>query len=286
MAYDRLRDARVLVVDDDRPFCESVRMNLEDVGAVVTAVLDVASAERAIDSAAQPFDVALVDLYLPDRIEDPYDRIMRGEQLAYTCRKRTPQTRVIGMSEHIERVPFTPVKDVFSGFLYKNGLSAEATITALLETVDGILISERRRTPRMFIVHGHDSTLLLELKNFVQNSLKLGEPIVLRERPSQGRTVIEKFEHESRGVDVVFVLMTPDDRLATDRMRTRQNVIFELGFFYAKLQRTTGRVFLLASDGIEFPSDISGIVFLDVRDGVSSASETIRGELAALGWLD
>jgi predicted nucleotide-binding protein len=45
---------------------------------------------------------------------------------------------------------------------------------------------------RTFIVHGHDRALLFELKDYLQNTLGLPEPIVLEQQPDGGRTIIEK----------------------------------------------------------------------------------------------
>jgi predicted nucleotide-binding protein len=85
---------------------------------------------------------------------------------------------------------------------------------------------------------------LLELKNYIQNTPGWGEPIVLREQPSGGMTIIEKFEDYASAVDCVFVLMTPDDVVESkdgDKRRSRQNVIFELGFFYGQFGRKAGK---------------------------------------------
>jgi predicted nucleotide-binding protein len=67
--------------------------------------------------------------------------------------------------------------------------------------------------------------------------------IILREQPSSGRTIIEKFVDYSN-VGYAIVLLTPDDRggaaessLEDQLPRARQNVIFELGYFLGKLGR-------------------------------------------------
>jgi predicted nucleotide-binding protein len=70
---------------------------------------------------------------------------------------------------------------------------------------------KRKRKPKIFIVHGHDTSSKLELKNYLQNSLGLGEPIILHEQPNLGQTIIEKFEQTAINIDLVFVLLTPDD---------------------------------------------------------------------------
>jgi predicted nucleotide-binding protein len=144
---------------------------------------------------------------------------------------------------------------------------------------------------RSFIVHGHDRQSLFELKDYLQNTLGLDEPAVLQQMPGQGRTLIEKFESEAEATELVFVLLTPDDRVAnpsdsdTEKRRARQNVIFEMGFFLGKLGRTSGRVLLLYKNSLDIPSDIAGIEYIDFTNGIESAGEKIRKELRALGVL-
>ena len=69
--------------------------------------------------------------------------------------------------------------------------------------------------PKVFIVHGHDSALKYELKDYIQNTLKLGAPLILQDEASGGRTIIEKFEDYAADCNVVFVLLTPDDYVAS-----------------------------------------------------------------------
>jgi CheY-like chemotaxis protein len=139
--------------------------------------------------------------------------------------------------------------------------------------------------PRSFIVHGHDEAAKLALKNYLQNSLKLPEPVILHEQPSLGRTIIEKFEDYARATDLAFVLLTPDEKPAThdgsndEKRRARQNVVFELGYFLGVLGRSSGRVFLLHKGPLELPSDISGLIYIDISAGVEAAGEYIRKEI-------
>ena len=142
--------------------------------------------------------------------------------------------------------------------------------------------------PQSFIVHGHDDKTKLEVKNYLQNTLGLPEPIILHEQPSTGRTLIQKFEDFAATADVVFVVLTPDDCLATpaesdvEKRRARQNVILELGFFLGALGRRSGRVFLLYKGPLELPSDLSGLVYLDIGKGIESVSDQLRREIAAI----
>jgi predicted nucleotide-binding protein len=141
---------------------------------------------------------------------------------------------------------------------------------------------------KSFIVHGHDSFAKLELKNYLQNTLGFAEPIILHEQPNLGQTIIEKFESLANNIDFVFVLLTPDDRLCDEgssnnqKRRARQNVIFELGFFFGKYQRKSGRIFLLYKGELDLPSDISGVVYIDISNGIESCGEDIRKEINAI----
>jgi predicted nucleotide-binding protein len=140
---------------------------------------------------------------------------------------------------------------------------------------------------RCFLVHGHDSRLLLELKDFVQNAMGWPEPVILAQQPNRGRTIIEKFEEYADSVDVVCVLMTPDDAGdEPDLMRARQNVIFELGYFVRHFGRKSGRVLLLVAGHVDVPSDLAGVLYIDVSNGIESAGERIRREVADLDRRD
>jgi predicted nucleotide-binding protein len=82
-------------------------------------------------------------------------------------------------------------------------------------------------------------------------------------------------------------MMTPDDVArkvggTADALRARQNVVFELGYFYGKLGRRSGRVILLHKGGLEIPSDIAGVVYIDISNGIEASGESIRRELREL----
>ena len=59
------------------------------------------------------------------------------------------------------------------------------------EAVKAISIP-RVQGEKVFVVHGHNEESLCKTKNFL-SGLQL-EPVVLREQPNQGQTIIEKFE--------------------------------------------------------------------------------------------
>ena len=289
MAYEILKNKNVLIVDDDRSTLEYLKLNLENTGCNVFIASNVQDAEKLIDINEIPFDISILDMYIPETPAMVLDRIMRGEELAYKIRKRNPITKIIGISINLEREPFTPISDLFSGFIYKQDIPFDKPPIILLETIEGILSTNNSKLPNIFIVHGHDDSSVYELKDYIRSTLNLGVPTILRDKPSSGKTIIEKFERESKDINLVFVLMTPDDNMNSDIKndirRTRQNVIFELGFFYAKLQRTSGRIIILTKGELEIPSDISGVIYIDITNGIKAGGELIRLELIQLGWI-
>lgn len=142
---------------------------------------------------------------------------------------------------------------------------------------------------RTFIVHGHDTESKLALKDYLQNTLSFPEPVILHQQPNKGRTVIEKFEDCSDEIDVAFVLLTQDDiggaLKGEQKERARQNVIFELGFFVGKYGRKSGRTILLQKGNLDIPSDLAGVVYINIANGIESAGEEIRRELQDLSRI-
>nr|WP_319491642.1 nucleotide-binding protein [uncultured Desulfobacter sp.] len=123
---------------------------------------------------------------------------------------------------------------------------------------------------RVFIVHGHDESAQNKAARFVE---KLGfEAIILHEKPSSGRTIIEKIEHYS-DVGYAIVLYTPDDvgnvkaKAENLNVRARQNVVFEHGYLIGRLGR--GKVSALVDGKLELPNDISGVVYISLDEGAT-----------------
>jgi predicted nucleotide-binding protein len=136
---------------------------------------------------------------------------------------------------------------------------------------------------KVFIVHGHDNEAKLEVARFIEQ-LKLS-PIILHERPNSGQTLIEKIETNS-DVGFAVILYTPCDvgRAKTEEKyneRARQNVVFEHGYFIAKLGREN--VCVLLKDGVEKPSDIDGVVY-EPMDTSGGWKLVLARELKSAGY--
>jgi predicted nucleotide-binding protein len=138
----------------------------------------------------------------------------------------------------------------------------------------------------VFIVHGHDEARKHEVARLVR-ALTGNEPIILHERANEGRTIIEKFEDHAAATGYAIVLGTADDvgrpmDEGNDQLRSRprQNVVFELGFFFGALGRA--KVALLHEESVERPSDTDGIIRIPI-DSAGGWKMLIARELDAAG---
>jgi len=278
---------RVLIVEDDHFYAQRISELLGDRGCDTEIVQ---SAQDALSTDLSRIDAAVIDLMLPNderasgiTTEESRGGHLTGLAVARRINRNKDSLKIVLMSSFRT----SPEAEEWGRQKSIPFVSKQDGSGPLLWALKRLGIFPGECAPLAFIVHGHDSAAVNELKNYIQNTLKWQEPIVLREQPNLGKTLIEKFEEHAHKVDCAFVLLTPDDKVlesgsSDDKRRSRQNVIFELGFFYSALGRGSGRVFLLHKGPVELPSDISGIVWIDISNGVLAAGEEIRREVAHL----
>jgi hypothetical protein len=140
------------------------------------------------------------------------------------------------------------------------------------ERVIELIRQEIATFPRLMIVHGRSSDRVVV--EHILRSHNVTDPIVLQERFKAGETIPEKFEREALQADGALVLFTPDDEAASllgqdgkpvstselrRRVRARQNVSLEYGWFWARLGRD--RVLLLIRGELELPSDLASLSY-------------------------
>ena len=140
------------------------------------------------------------------------------------------------------------------------------------ERVIEVIKQEIAGLPRLMIVHGRSTDRVVLEK--ILHSQGVKDPIVLRERFKVGETIPERFEREALQADGAVVLFTPDDEAASlidqdgepvnaielrRRVRARQNVSLEYGWFWGRLGRD--RVLLLIKGELELPSDLAGLYY-------------------------
>jgi predicted nucleotide-binding protein len=190
------------------------------------------------------------------------------------------------------------VEPVLGGSAVDYGETAKARIVVLQSLLDRLDLCEeagdernateqgveRVHSREVFVVHGRDEGRKQAVARVLE---KLGlDVVILHERPSKGRTIIEKFEDYS-DVGYAVVLLAGDDvgALASERdklhPRPRQNVIFELGYFVGRLGRKG--VCALYEEGVEIPSDYKGVVYVPL-DAAEGSKLRLALELSASGF--
>lgn len=142
--------------------------------------------------------------------------------------------------------------------------------------------TQNKDTNKIFIVHGRDTKALLETEGILYRDGF--EPVVLNRLNNRGMTLIEKFEKYSN-VQYAVVLLTPDDVGSIYdkdlnphlQFRARQNVLFELGFFYGKLGRAN--VCCLLKQTVEKPTDIDGIAYIPFNNSIEEIEYKLLNEI-------
>jgi len=273
---------KILFVDDEK------YQGLEYVGALEDAGFKVTfrqSVEAALKEAQKDkFHVVVLDVRMdPESLGERATASGQttGIELGRELRDLLPEVKLVALttSEAPNVHAWFTQDDSYAIFLKKE--TDPDNFPHLLKL---FLIPEEEQ-PNIFIVHGRDEETLSELKSFIKESLNLDEPIVLSDQPSKGKTIIEKFEHYARNIDIVFVLMTPDDyghllnSPNNGKLRPRLNVVLEFGIFLGSLSRRSGKIILLKKGNIELPSDISGVVYIDIGSGIKAAETQIKKEI-------
>lgn len=136
---------------------------------------------------------------------------------------------------------------------------------------------------KVFVVHGHNEEYIEKVARLLE---KLDcEPIIFKEQPNSGKTIIEKFKDLTK-VAFAVILYTACDRGGINddkselRPRARQNVIFEHGYLFSQLGQE--RVCALVENGVEIPSDQSGIIYVPI-DGSEAWKLQLAREMKSAG---
>ncbi|MEA3403941.1 MAG: nucleotide-binding protein [Armatimonadota bacterium] len=138
----------------------------------------------------------------------------------------------------------------------------------------------------VFIIHGHDYRAALELRDLLQDEHGL-QVVLMEQEPHAGRTLIEKFEEEAEPCGFAVAVFTPDDVVTkgedAEYAQMRPNVVFELGWFCARLGRPN--VAILYKEGTTMPSDLSGVAYYKFHESPEECWRKLRDELKRAGLL-
>ena len=127
----------------------------------------------------------------------------------------------------------------------------------------------------VFISHGR-SELWRNVERYINRTLDM-ETIVLKEQ-YRGSTIVEKLEDETEAGDCAVIVMTPDDKMENGNLRSRQNVIHEIGYLQALYGRE--RVIILKESNVEFFSNNFGVEYIPFTgDAINSTFHTLREAL-------
>lgn len=280
---------KILVVDDEHLSVEPVLSRLEFEGYDALYANSCGEALRILKEEGEAIRIAILDCFLPagdnlSWMEKQYlSSKTTGLRLGEYIAKSFDKISIVGYSVLGDEEVVSGFKN--NGFKYICKVDSNAFNDLFSYIKSEFPLEEPSQIPpNIFIVHGHDEEALSALKDYLQNTLKLGEPVIIKEKPNSTITLIEKFETYAKDIDIVFVLMTPDDEVKVNRtletyLQARPNVLFELGYFMGRLKRTSGKVILLSKSKIRMPSDLSGLIPVDISRGIMAAGEEIKREL-------
>lgn len=126
---------------------------------------------------------------------------------------------------------------------------------------------EETREKQIFIVYGGDPGELSVIETLLHMSHI--PCTILSKEDKTGLSIIEAFEKHASQADFAIVLCTPEDELKNGSWYVRQNVIFECGYFMAKLGRNN--VALLRRDNgkdLVIPSDFNALYTISMDRGI------------------
>ncbi len=158
--------------------------------------------------------------------------------------------------------------------------------TKLSDDVDNK--KDKNYNSKIFVVHGHNELMKQETARILEK-LKL-QPIILHEQVNSGDTVIEKFvKHADVGFAVVLLSAddygyTKGESNAKAKLRARQNVILELGYFMGKLGRDKVVAIFEQGTNFEKPSDINGVVYISYTPNEKGWQLELAKEIKAAGY--
>jgi len=280
---------RVVFADNDVDFLNTRKEFLEDVGIEVIPATTLPKARQALGMPG--IHLAILDVRLENNKDD---KDMTGLLLAteedYLL---VPKIILTGYDKEEHLVPKIGGKlPLYLAYIQKDA-GPEAMLAAIIKALATVTSRslegehDRRFLPdnrKVFIVHGHDIVAKQDLEILLR-ILDL-EPIILNEQIVGGKTIIEALERHSE-VSFAIVILTPDDfggskmDPATAIDRPRQNVVFEMGYFIGKLGRQ--RVLALLKGGVELPSDLRGVLYVEMDSHKSWHRQVFR-ELREAGF--
>jgi ActR/RegA family two-component response regulator len=241
-----MQNRRLLLADNDPVVLRTLRDALRRRGYRVTTAQDPEQTMKILR--AGKVDLAIVDMSL---VNDKDDGDRTGLAVVERSGAGIPKILLTGrdlLAEEMDRIQ-------------RNGVR-------LVLKASGIIVLDqeikRALVPQVFIAHGHNETALLRVALRLQQ-WGLNHTILFKQ-PDAGTYILSDLEKYANRSAAAVIVMTADDvawaksRPETQMTRARQNVVFELGYFIAKLG--SSNVIALIEDGIERPSNYDGVKYI------------------------
>jgi len=144
---------------------------------------------------------------------------------------------------------------------------------------DGYSSTVAKPFRRVFITHGRSQDWR-EVQSYIEKDIELNT-VELAQEPNLGMTVIEKLVEHAERCDSAVIVMTGDDIDEDGLAKARENVMHEIGFFQGKYGRS--KVVLLHEEGVNIPSNLSGVVYVSFpKRTVSAGFHVLSRELKAI----
>ena len=196
-------------------------------------------------------------------VEEPMEQEQPEEIQHMEVQLRETLSRALEPREEPPKAKL-PKEELLNEVPHKRELLREEPISTTV--LDHIQLQEKN----ILLIHGRDEGAKESALKFIEK-LEL-RALILHEQPNEGKSILEKFE-EAPNANFAIILFTPDDIIAPrnkpkeKQACASQNVIFEFGYFVGKLGK--GRVCALYKEGVAFPLDYPGVVYIpmDSRGG-------------------
>jgi predicted nucleotide-binding protein len=279
---DNLGDQKVLLVEDDWFTAQEYGWALSSSGLDVIYAFSAEDALSKIRHYGEDIFLVVLDIRMPTGDYFSAFETVGGRKTGVFL-----ADEIIGISDSVNLVALSNSTDSLDAawfeardhchFCSKRDYQPDR----LTEYVQ-IYVMKNLSSVRCFVIHGHDMALATDLQVFLQQTLGFSHVTILARKKSKGMTVIEKLEEDLDKAHLIFALFTPDDMVVAPSVarRARQNVVFEFGYALGLHGRKSGRVFLLCKGVVEIPSDLKGMIYIDITNGIAAAADEIRMELA------
>src|ERR1051325_6819533 len=172
---------KVLLVDDEVYYTSEFAHALKERGFDVELARSVAEAKGILSANASLIDLVVTDIMMPSGGDDDaiatHGGFVSGLRLAQWIKEAHPDIPVLALTA-MERADVGEwfVRNA-AGILNKGDVYPNEFADLVTD-----IVGRQRSTPRVFIVHGHDEASKYSLKNYLQNTLGVPEPVVLHEQ--------------------------------------------------------------------------------------------------------